>query len=97
MAAQATMRKVKRSFTLAPESVIFLSETRRLRGAASDSEALDLLLQDGILEAKRQQLDAACKAYYDTASDEELAGQLEWAEMAGPSGLLSAEQDEVCL
>ena len=76
---------MKKSFTLAPESVAFLSETRQRRKAGSDSEALDMLLRELMLEAKRQELEAATKEYYDTASDEELAEQLEWAEMAGAS------------
>lgn len=80
MTTQATNRKVKRSFTLAPESVAFVHETRRRRGTNSDSEALDLLLKDLMLEAKRQEIDAAFKSYYDEADDEELREQLEWAE-----------------
>jgi uncharacterized membrane-anchored protein len=85
MTMQATERKIKKSFTLAPEAVAFLSETREKRKAGSDSEALDLLLRELMLEAKRQALGAATKEYYDTASDEELAEQLEWAEMASAS------------
>jgi len=86
---------MKRSFTLTPESVAFVALTRRKRGAGSDSEALDLLLRELMLEAKRQELDAATKAYYDTASDEELAEEQEWAKMAGPSFLLEGEWNEV--
>jgi len=85
---QATERKMKRSFTLTPEAVAFVVETRQKRGAGSDSEALDLLLRELILEAKRQEIDAACKEYYDTASDEELAEQREWAQMTGPNMFL---------
>ena len=66
---------MKKSFTLTPESVAFLGETRQRRQAASDSEALDSLLRELMLEAKRQELEAATKEYYDTASDEELAEQ----------------------
>jgi hypothetical protein len=85
MTMQATARKMKRSFTLSPESLAYVGETRRKRGAGSDSEALDLLLREAILEAKRQEIDAAYKDYYDTASEEELAEQREWAEMVGPN------------
>lgn len=84
MASQATNRKIKRSFTLAPESVEFLRETRLRRSAESDSEALDLLLKEARREARLRELDAAVKEYYDTASDEELREQGEWAEGAGP-------------
>ena len=85
MTMQATARKMKRSFTLSPEVVAYVGETRRKRGAGSDSEALDLLLREAMLEAKRQEIDAAYKEYYDTASEEDLAQQREWAEMTGPN------------
>jgi alpha-mannosidase len=91
---QATARKLKRSFTLTPESVAFVSETRQQRRAGSDSEALDLLLRESMLEAKSRQLDLATKAYYDTASDEELAEQREWAERSGPNMVLDMDSAE---
>ena len=91
---QATVRKMKRSFTLTPESVAYVSETRKKRRANSDSEALDLLLRESMLQAKRRQLDAATKAYYDSASDEELAEQSEWAEMAGPNIFVDMDSAE---
>jgi hypothetical protein len=85
MTMQATVRKMKRSFTLSPEVMAFVGEARQKRGAGSDSEALDLLLREAMLEAKRREIDAAYKNYYDTASDEDLAEQREWAEMTGPN------------
>ncbi len=85
MTKQAANRKVKRSFTLAPESVVFLHEARLQRKANSDSEALDQLLRDLRLEAMQRGLDAAYKEYYDTASDEVLQEQHEWAEGSGPN------------
>jgi hypothetical protein len=91
MTIQATHRKLKKSFTLTPEAVAFLGETRLRRKAGSDSEALDMLLRELMLEAKRQAIDLAVKEYYDTASDEELAEEEQWAEMAGPNVLLEAE------
>ena len=94
MTMQATTRKMKKSFTLTPESVAFLGETRQRRQAGSDSEALDLLLRELMLEAKRRQLDAAYTDYYDTASVEELAEQAEWARMVGPNILIDIEQAE---
>ena len=88
---------MKRSFTLTPEVVAFVGEMRQKRGAGSDSVALDLLLREAMLEAKRQQIDAAYKDYYDTASDEDLAEQLEWAKMAGPSVLAEMDSPEAQL
>ena len=97
MTMQATNRKIRRSFTLAPESVAFVSETRRRRKAGSDSEALDLLLREAMLEAERREIDAATKEYYDTASDEELAEQAEWGRMAGPNMVLDVDSSEAKL
>jgi len=91
MTMQATVRKMKRSFTLTPEVVAFVSETRQRRQVGSDSETLDLLLRELMLEARRQEFEAACKAYYDSASEEELAEERQWAEMAGSSLLLEAD------
>jgi hypothetical protein len=85
MTMQATTRKIKRSFTISPEAVAYVAQTRQRRGAGSDSEALDLLLREAMLEAKRQEIDAAYKEYYDTASDEDLAEQREWAQNVGPN------------
>lgn len=79
MTVQATNRKVKRSFTLTPESLAFVHETRRRRRANSDSEALDLLIKEQMLAARRQEIDAAFKAYYDNASEDELQEQRQWA------------------
>jgi uncharacterized membrane-anchored protein len=55
---------------------------------------LDLLLRELMLEAKRQAFDAATKEYYDTASDEELAEQAEWAKVVGPNIMVDIEQAE---
>ena len=92
MTMQATARKMKRSFTLSPESVAYVREIRQKRGASSDSEALDLLIREAMLEAKRQEIDAAYKKYYEIASEEELAEQREWAEMVGPNLLLGVPE-----
>lgn len=92
MTMQATTRKMKRSFTLSPEAVAYVGRTRQKRGASSDSEALDLLIREAMLEAKRQEIDVAYKEYYDTASDAELAEQREWAEMVGPNIFLGVPE-----
>ena len=94
MTTQATNRRVKRSFTLTPEVVAFLTETRQKKRAKSDSEALVMLLRESMLQAKRRQLDAATRAYYDTASGEELAEQREWADMTGPNMLVDMDSAE---
>lgn len=85
MATQETVRKMRRSFTLTVDAVAFVAETRRKRNAGSDSEALDMLLRELMLEAKRQALDASITAYYDSISDEEREEQKSWAEMTAPN------------
>jgi hypothetical protein len=85
MTKQRTKRKIKRSFTLAPESVAFVRDLRRRRKTRSDSEALDLLLREAIHARKREEIDAAFKEYYDTASCEELNEQREWAAGTAPN------------
>jgi hypothetical protein len=92
MTIQASTRKIRRSFTLTPEAMAFVRETRNRRGAGSDSKAVELLLKESMLEEKRQATDAACKEYFDSASDEVLAEQREWAEMAWPSILMAATE-----
>jgi hypothetical protein len=92
---QATARKIKRSFTLTPESVAFVADTRQRRQTGSDSEALDLLLREARQEVKRQELEASITAYYDSISDEELADERKWAEMAGPNVLLDIEPNGI--
>jgi len=97
MTVQATNRKIKRSFTLAPESVAFVIEARRKRHAGSDSEALDMLLKEMMQEARRQEIDAAYREYYNTATDEELAEQSDWAEMVGPNIMVDIDSSEAQL
>ncbi|HTW79549.1 MAG TPA: hypothetical protein VME23_08425 [Terracidiphilus sp.] len=82
MATAPTQRKLKCSFTLTPASVAFVKQSRERLQAASDSEALDLLLREKMLAMKQAEIDAAYKDYYDTVSDEVLTEQREWAEMA---------------
>ncbi len=91
MATHASLNKIKRSFTITPESAAFLREARREVNAGSDSETLDLLLKELIEKRKLAEIDAAFKDYYDTASDEQLAEEREWAEMVGPNVLAGIE------
>lgn len=82
---QATVRKIKKSFTLTPESMAFVVDTRRRRQAGSDSEALDMLLREAMLEVKRQELEASITAYYDSITDEERTEEREWADNTAPN------------
>jgi hypothetical protein len=95
MTVQTTSRKMKRSLT--PDVVAFVGEMRQKRGAGSDSEALDLLLREAMLEARRREIDDAYKEYYDTASDEDLAAERDWADLVGPNILIDLESPEAGL
>ena len=88
MSNQAATRKVKRSFTLSRETAAYVTEVRHRCQARSDSEALDMVLRDAMTAQKKSDLDAAVKAYYDNATDEELREQEEWAKGAGASMFL---------
>jgi hypothetical protein len=94
MTLQATRRKIKRSFTLTSDSLAFVSETRRRRKAASDSEALDLLLRDAMLARKREEIDLAFSEYYDSLPEKAVVEEREWAAMAGRSAALAPEAQE---
>lgn len=85
MTTRVSNRKLKRSLTLSVDVVAFLDATRKRRGTGSDSEAVELLLREAMHEAKRQDLELACKNYYDEAAEGELAEQRDWAEQAGPA------------
>jgi hypothetical protein len=76
--------KIKRSFTITPESAQFLREARKEIHAGSDSEALDLLLRELMLKRKLRALDAAYTDYYDSISEAQSCEEQEWATMAGP-------------
>jgi hypothetical protein len=91
MSNHATGNKIKRSFTISPESAAFLRETRADRKVPSDSETLDLLLKELMEQRKLAEIDAAFEAYYDGATEVQLAEEAEWARMAGPNVLAGLE------
>ena len=85
MTTQATLNKIKRSFTISPESAAFLRAVQAERKVRSESETLDLLLRELIEKVKLAEIDAAYAAYYDSASEEQLAEETEWAKQVGPN------------
>jgi hypothetical protein len=76
----STKRRVKKSYSISVEAESFVRKVRRVRKIASDSEALDLLLREAIEVHRKSAVDAAYKAYYDSASDQELEEEKSWAE-----------------
>lgn len=73
-------RKLKKTFSLSPESVDFLK--RLAKAYHSDSEALDALIREKESQAKKERIDAAIMHYYDSMSEEEREENRAWGEFA---------------
>jgi len=85
MSSQATTNKIKRSFTITPESALFLRQSRQEINAGSDSEALDLLLRELMVKRKLRAVDAAYTDYYNSIPDTQVTEERDWAEIVGPN------------
>lgn len=81
----STTARVKKSFSISKESALFIKKVRKLRKIASDSQALDLLIQEALAAERQQGINAAYTAYYDNASEADLKAEAEWAELAAPA------------
>jgi hypothetical protein len=75
-------RKVKKSFSISPESEAFLKRVRRERRVSSESKTLDLLLHELMSARKQRAIESAYKDYYDSVSDGDLAEQQTWGAFA---------------
>jgi hypothetical protein len=83
-------RKVKKSYTLSPESVDFLETQRKKRRARSSSAVLEEILQAVRREAELARMNQSVIDYYDSLSDEEMKELSEWGEF-GLSQLLKTD------
>jgi len=72
-------QRVKKSYSISRQSERFVRQIRKARRIKSDSEALDQLLREAIAAHARGSIDAAYKAFYDAASESELAEDAAWA------------------
>lgn len=72
-------RKVKRSFSISPESHAFIRRSQKERRTRSESETLDVLLSELMSIHRQHQLDAAWKNYYDSLSSKDIEEQNAWA------------------
>jgi hypothetical protein len=72
-------QRIRKSYSISREAESFVRQTRQARKIKSDSEALDQLLRESIATHRRGSIDAAYKAYYNAASDADLAAENEWA------------------
>jgi hypothetical protein len=71
--------RIKKSYSISRQSEQFVRQVRKARKIRSDSEALDQLLREAIAAQARGSIDAAYRAYYDAASETELAEESAWA------------------
>jgi hypothetical protein len=72
-------QRIRKSYSISREAESFVRQTRQARKIKSHSEALDQLLRESIATHRRGSIDAAYKAYYNAASDADLAAENEWA------------------
>jgi hypothetical protein len=84
-------RKIKKSFSISPESEAFIKKNSRERRIKSESETLDLLLRELIAVRQQHALNTAYQDYYDSLTDEESAENRAWGtfaegQLAGLSG-----------
>jgi len=77
-----TTSRIKKSYSISRQAEQFVRQVRKARRIRSDSEALDQLLREAIAAHVRGSIDAAYKAYYDAASEAELAEESAWAAFA---------------
>jgi hypothetical protein len=80
MTKSAFQTRIKKSYSISREVEGFVRRVRKLRALPSDSEALDQLLRESIEAHHKSRIDAEYKAYYDSASDADLAQEKSWAE-----------------
>ena len=71
-------RKIKKSFSISPESDSFIRRMRTERQANSESETLDALLSELMAIHEQRTLEAAYTNYYDSLTDEEVVEQSAW-------------------
>ena len=75
-------RKIKKSFSISPESDSFIRKTCKERKSTSESETLDVLLKELITIRQQKAIEAAYADYYDSLTDDEVAEQSAWGTFA---------------
>ena len=74
--------RVKKSYTLSPETVAFLETVRKRRGVDSVSAVIEEILQVARREYERASVERAVSDYYSGLSRKESREQAEWGEFA---------------
>ncbi len=78
---KGSTNKIKKSYSISPESERYIRKVRKARKIGSDSGALDQILRDAQEAQRLAEISAAYTAYYDSATDEELGAETGWAEL----------------
>lgn len=71
-------RKIKKSFSISPESDSFIRRSCRERKVSSESETLDILLGELMTIRQQNAIEAAYTDYYDSLTDDEISEQKAW-------------------
>ena len=75
-------RKIKKSFSISPESDSFIRRICKERKSTSESETLDVLLKELMTIRQQKAIEAAYSDYYDSLTEEEAAEQRAWGAFA---------------
>lgn len=75
-------RKIKKSFSISPESESFIRRTCKEHKSASESETLDMLLRELMAMHRQRAIEAAYADYYDCLTEDDQTEQSAWAAFA---------------
>ena len=75
-------RKIKKSFSISPESDLFIRRTCRERKSTSQSETLDVLLKELMASRQQKAIEGAYTDYYDSLGAQEVAEERVWGVFA---------------
>jgi hypothetical protein len=75
-------RKVKKSFSISPESDSFIRRACKERKSTSESETLDVLLRELMTIRQQKAIEVAYVNYYDSLSEDEVAEHSAWGAFA---------------
>ncbi len=92
MESRKSARKQRRTFTLSPESLVYLEQEAGRRGAESQSSVLDEILCEKAHEQIVKDYEAQVTAYYDSLTDKEVEEDRAWGEFAGSHLVLTDEE-----
>lgn len=71
-------RKIKKSFSISPESDFFIRRMSKERRTKSESETLDVLLRELMAIRQQHAIEAAYSDYYDSLTEEGVAEERSW-------------------